>query len=64
MKVGGIRTPFQSCSRSILELEAQEKEEKKALEEKFQPLLKYLKTHSGEVVRDGEPFRKRRRLRD
>ncbi|KAJ7700068.1 Hsp90 protein-domain-containing protein [Mycena rosella] len=49
--------PFQDVAKAGLkfgdeELEAQEKEEKKEQEEKFQPLLKYLKTHSREVVRD------------
>ncbi|KAJ7904479.1 heat shock protein Hsp90 [Mycena olivaceomarginata] len=34
------------------ELEAQEKEEKEAATEKYQPLLKYLKEHSKDVVRD------------
>ncbi|KAJ7129695.1 Hsp90 protein-domain-containing protein [Mycena epipterygia] len=49
--------PFQDVAKAGLkfgdeELEAQEKAEKKELEEKFQPLLKYLKTHSQDVVRD------------
>jgi len=49
--------PFQDVAKAGLKfgdevLEAQEKEEKKELEEKFQPLLKYLKTHSRDVVRD------------
>jgi hypothetical protein len=35
-------------------LEAQEKEEKEAATEKYQPLLKYLKEHSKDVVRDGQ----------
>lgn len=41
---------------STLELEAQEKEEKKEQEVKFRPLLKYLKNHSRDVVRDGRYF--------
>ncbi|KAJ7507789.1 heat shock protein Hsp90 [Mycena galericulata] len=49
--------PFQDVAKAGLkfgdeELEAQEKEEKKEQEEKFRPLLKYLKNHSSEVVRD------------
>jgi hypothetical protein len=34
--------------------EAEEKEQKKELEEKFQPLLLYLKNQSEAVVRDGK----------
>ncbi|KAJ7095368.1 Hsp90 protein-domain-containing protein [Mycena belliarum] len=49
--------PFQDVAKAGLkfgdeELEAQEKEEKEEQEEKFQPLIKYLKNHSQDVVRD------------
>ncbi|KAJ6484984.1 Hsp90 protein-domain-containing protein [Mycena vitilis] len=49
--------PFQDVAKAGLkfgdeEVEEQEKEEKEAMAEKFQPLLKYLKSHSQDVVRD------------
>ncbi|KAJ7781274.1 Hsp90 protein-domain-containing protein [Mycena metata] len=49
--------PFQDVAKAGLkfgdeETEAQEKEEKEEAAEKFQPLLKYLKDHSKDVVRD------------
>ncbi|KAJ7667986.1 Hsp90 protein-domain-containing protein [Mycena polygramma] len=49
--------PFQDVAKAGLkfgdeEVEEQEKEEKEAMTEKFQPLLKYLKSHSQDVVRD------------
>ncbi|KAF7352824.1 HSP90-domain-containing protein [Mycena venus] len=49
--------PFQDVAKAGLkfgdeETEAQEKEEKEAATEKYQPLLKYLKEHSKDVVRD------------
>ncbi|KAJ7744442.1 heat shock protein Hsp90 [Mycena maculata] len=49
--------PFQDVAKAGLkfgdeEIEAQEKEEKKEQEEKFRPLLKYLKNHSKDIVRD------------
>ncbi|KAJ7638797.1 Hsp90 protein-domain-containing protein [Roridomyces roridus] len=42
----------QGCKFGDEETEAQEKEEKKEQEERYQPLLKYLKNHSQDVVRD------------
>ncbi|KAJ7179213.1 Hsp90 protein-domain-containing protein [Mycena filopes] len=49
--------PFQDVAKAGLkfgdeEVEAQEKEEKEEMAEKFQPLLKYLKDHSKDIVRD------------